>query len=113
MRLFPKKAQSQTLTGVAATLAADHRSREGHVHGHTWDITVWFVAHPTLDAVAARHTLERALEPHQGKCLPDRIAWGEPMAAWIATEIASDYRAPVQVDVSRVRERLYAKWRAL
>ncbi len=100
----------KTLTGVGATLIADHRSRDGQIHGHTWEITAWFEYRSGSDAKCLRFVLERILEPYQGKCLPDRIAWGEDLARHIALEIAGEYRAPVQVDVTRQAERIYARW---
>ncbi len=101
---------AKSLTGVSATLTADHRGREGRVHGHTWEITVWFDAARTFDAALARHCLDEVIQSYQGKCLPDRIAWGEPLAAEIARDVANDFLRPVQVDVTRQAERIYARW---
>lgn len=103
----PSKAE--TLTGVGALLEAQHRSRSGDVHGHTWDIMAWF-SFDGHDALGARRELEQILAPHQGKCLPDAIAWAENLAPWIAGQF--EYRQPVCVTVARPDVRLFAQWRA-
>ena len=104
------RSKEKHLTGVGATLKAEHRSRAGEVHAHIWEITAWFYYDPSICALTARYDLEQVLKSYQGKCLPDRIAWGEDLAAEIARSLASEYRTPIQVDVVRHEERIYAKW---
>lgn len=103
-----RKPLARKLTGVSATLEANHRNAAGDMHSHTWDITVW--CSYSGDAILLRWALDRLLEPHQGKCLPDAIAWAENLAAWIAAELASEICQPAEVEINRTEERLHAKW---
>lgn len=107
------RSKARILTGVGAVLTADHRSRRGEVHGHTWEITVW-LSYDGLDALTARHILEDILAPHQGKCLPDTLAWAEQLAPWVAARFHEELfpREAVRVTVARQAERLFAEWRA-
>jgi hypothetical protein len=114
MKLFRRKVAA--LTGVGAILTAEHRSRQGHVHAHTWEVRAWFAPNPRYaapDALCLRYALEEHLKPYQGTVLPDRIAWGEDMAEWICLALSASSSAPcVKVEISRHAERIYSAWPA-
>lgn len=99
------------LTGATSSLTASHRSRDsGDVHEHTWNVTVWATGQP--NAVRLREELDRVLSSFSGKCLPDRLAWAEDLAAEIARDMACpwDSYAVVEVEIVRPKERLQARW---
>lgn len=104
------------LSGVRSSLTATHRSREGHVHEHTWEVMVWVrtrkAEHP--NAVYLRRDLDSVLSSFSGKCLPDRIAWAENLAPEIARLMACDYDTydVVAVEITRKKEGLCALWSA-
>lgn len=88
-------------TGVSAVLSAAHRSREGVLHGHTWEITCWWAGSP--DAVAKLAELNKYLSIFDHTVLADDVAWGETLATAIL--IGMDC---ARVDVSRPLERIFA-----
>lgn len=92
-------------TGVTATLRAQHRSLEGNIHAHEWEITaIW---HKRRDALPARWALSNCLSQYEGKCLPDRLAQGEDLARAIMFELDCN-----RVEVRRHAEGIYAEARA-
>jgi len=95
------------LTGVSGVISAAHYSRDGVLHGHTWQVVVWFHANGdiTLDAERRKRMLAEYLSRFDHSILPDELAWGEDLAE----RIGLDTRAAA-VDVSRPLEGIYAKW---
>ena len=91
----------RALTGVGAILSAAHRSRDGVLHGHTWEITCWFDDCP--DAVAKQAELTKYLSVFDHAVLADGIAWGEKLGEAILLGMKC-----VRVEVSRPLERIYA-----
>lgn len=91
----------RTMTGVSAILSAAHRSREGVMHGHTWEVTCWWSGCP--DAVVKQAELIKYLSIFDHTVLADGVAWGEKLAEAILKGMHCE-----RVDVSRPLERIYA-----
>jgi len=91
----------RTLTGVSAILSAAHRSREGVMHGHTWEVTCWWDDCP--DAVTKQAELQKYLSVFDHTVLADGIAWGEKLGEAILLGMNC-----ARVEVSRPLERIYA-----
>lgn len=91
-----------SLTGAGAILCAAHRSREGIMHGHTWEIIAWWTGKP--DAVEKQKDLVSYLQFFDHSILADSVAWGEDLAARIAEDLGCD-----MVEVKRPLERIYAR----
>lgn len=103
------KPTPTVLTGATAKLSAQHRDRlSGEVHGHTWAITAWVRAGG--NALHLQDCLNKWACQYEGKCLPDRIAWGEDMAADVARFLRSEWWEPTKVFVGREKEGLFAEW---
>lgn len=91
----------KVLTGVSAILSAAHRSRDGNMHGHTWEITCWWAGCP--DAVERQAALTKYLSIFDHTVLADNCAWGEKLGEAILHGLGC-----VKVEVSRPLERIYA-----
>jgi hypothetical protein len=109
-----KPTQTALRTGAKSTLRAEHRSREtGEVHLHFWQISVW--TDRQVDAVMLKKQLDNWVSRFEGKCLPDRIAWGEDMAGEIMDCLTDHsgyfgYIANIdRVEIYRHNEGLYAE----
>ena len=89
------------LTGASAVLCAAHRSREGVMHGHTWEITAWWYGCP--DAVEKRAELEKYLSVFDHTVLADGIAWAECLGEAIINGMGCE-----RVEVRRPLERIHA-----
>lgn len=92
----------KTLTGVRATLCAAHRSRDGHLHGHTWEIIAWWADCP--DAVEKQAALTNYLRVFDHQVLADGVAWGESLGASILKGLDC-----VKVEVRRPLEGIFAE----
>lgn len=95
------------MTGVSGIISAAHYSRDGKLHGHTWQVVVWYHANGDviLDAERKKQFLAQYLERYDHNVIDDALAWGEDLAE----KIGIDLRAAV-VDVSRPLEGIFAKW---
>lgn len=91
----------KVLTGAGAILCAAHRGRNYNMHGHTWEITAWWLASP--DAVERQETLISYLSEYDHAPLPDAMTTAEGMAQRIMEDLGC-----VKVEISRPLERLYA-----
>lgn len=96
------------MTGVGGVISAAHYSRDGVLHGHTWQVVVWY--HANGDVVLNAERQKRLLDVYlkdkfDHGVLPDELAWGEALAE----KIGQDLRAAA-VDISRPLEGIYAKW---
>lgn len=91
----------KVLTGAGAILSAAHRDRNGHLHGHTWEVTAWWAGKP--DAVERQKALNDFLWVFDHEALPNSLALAEDLAAHIMEELGC-----VRVEISRPLERLYA-----
>jgi 6-pyruvoyl-tetrahydropterin synthase len=98
---------SRMMTGVGAILCAAHRDvGTGKLHGHTWEITVWF--RRGTDATIRACRLDSIIKEIDHSELPNTLAWGEDIAEWVATKF--DDSSCLAVDVARPAERIYARW---
>lgn len=91
----------EALTGAGAVLSAAHRSRDGAMHGHTWEIVCWWAGVPC--AVQKQRELTDYLSRFDHTVLDDAVAWGEAMGRMILTDLGC-----VRVDINRPLERIYA-----
>lgn len=89
------------LTGAGAILSAAHRSKDGQMHGHTWEITAWWRDQP--DAVEKQRELNEYLSVFDHTVLADGVAWAESLAKSIVFGMGC-----ARVEISRPGERLYA-----
>ena len=97
----PTPTRLKVLTGVSATVAAAHRSREGVMHGHTWLIKAWWQGMP--DAVERQAMLRNYLSRFDHGILPDELAWAEAFGEQVLTDLGC-----VKVEVERPLEGLFA-----
>lgn len=91
----------RSLTGVSAILSAAHRSRDGNMHGHTWEVTCWWDNCP--DAVERQAALNKYLSIFDHTILADNCAWAEKLGEAILHGMGC-----VKVEVRRPLERIYA-----
>lgn len=97
----PTQIDLKTLTGAGAILSSAHRSRDGAIHGHTWEITAWWTGCPC--AVEKQSELTKYLSIFDHQVLADGIAWAEKLGETILTGLDCQ-----KVEVRRPLERLYA-----
>lgn len=93
------------LTGVSGVISAAHKSRDGNLHGHSWQVVAWWRFNPNKSAETRRSELRHWLSSVDHGILSDDIAWGEDLAE----RIGHDLKA-YAVDVSRPLEGIYARW---
>jgi len=96
----------KSLTGARAVFCAAHHSRDGVLHGHTWEVTAW--VDDGRDVVGLKRDLQAILSAYDHSVLPDELAWAESMAGNIAGLIPGC----VRVDVERPSEGFFARWLA-
>lgn len=98
---MPDLTDFRAFTGASAVLSAAHRSREGNLHGHTWQVTAWW---PEGDcAVNRQRQLNEYLKIFDHTVLGDDFAWGEALGKAIAIGLDCE-----RVDVSRPLEGIFA-----
>ena len=93
--------KTTTLTGVGAIISAAHKSREGVLHGHTWQITAWF--NESRCALELQQELVEYLKIFDHHLLGDTVAWGEALGKCLVLGLGC-----VKAEVSRPLERIYA-----
>ena len=92
------------LTGVGCVFSAAHEPPEGgDLHGHSYEVTAWFIA--GADARHLQAKLVQAVEQLDHKVLGPELASGEAMAEWIGRQLGC-----VEVEIGRPLERIYARW---
>jgi hypothetical protein len=91
----------KTLTGAGAIVCAAHRSKDGELHGHTWEVTAWWDDEP--NAVQRQNELQNYLKIFDHGVLGDDLAWAEALGKAIVMGLDC-----CRVDISRPLERLYA-----
>jgi 6-pyruvoyl-tetrahydropterin synthase len=97
-----EQSVSRKLTGVSAVLSAAHRSREGVMHGHTWEIIAWWEAGE--DALVLQQRLRDYLKIFDHTVLGDDIAWGEALGTAMIHGLDC-----VEVEVRRPLEGIFAR----
>lgn len=97
----PTPINLKVLTGATAILCAAHRSREGVMHGHTWEITAWWTGMP--DATVKQDDLNKYLSVFDHAVLADGLAWAEKLGEAILIGMGCE-----RVEVRRPLERLSA-----
>lgn len=97
----------RVLTGVSGHFSAAHASREGTMHGHTWQVTAWFETPERCDAICYKAALDNLLSHWDHTVLPDELAWGEDIARTVGKLVNC-----VEVVVSRPLEGFHARWLA-
>jgi hypothetical protein len=91
----------KVLTGASAIISAAHRSTDGHLHGHTWEVTAWWSGTPC--AVEKQAELTKYLSIFDHTVLGDDARWGEALAQSIMVGMGCE-----RVEVNRPLERLRA-----
>lgn len=95
-----------TLTGASAILCAAHQDAAGRMHGHTYEITAWWLWDGS-DVLDRQRQLVSAILPLDHGVLPDGLASAEEIARHIGMELRCQ-----EVQVWRAGERLGARWSA-
>lgn len=97
-------------TGASVQLAAQHRDRlSGEIHAHKWTLTAW--VRSGGDARHLKAGLSEWASQYEGKCLPDRIAWGEDMAVAVVQFLRGEgWEDVLSVSVAREEEGLFAEY---
>ena len=91
----------RVLTGASAIISAAHRSREGAMHGHTWEIKAWWPE--GFCAVQRQAELRNYLSVFDHTVLGDELAWGEALGKAILLGLEC-----AKVEVSRPLEGIFA-----
>ena len=94
------------LTGVGGVFSASHRSPEGVLHGHSYEVWAWFAQGE--DARRLHALLDEVLKALDHTHLSDELAWGEALAEHIAKQLPGCR----EVEVKRPLERIGARWSA-
>lgn len=92
----------KTLTGARAIFSAAHRSKDGILHGHTWEVIAWWEDCP--DAVERQAALTDYLKVFDHSVLADGIAWGEKLAETICIGLDCS-----KVQINRPLEGIFAE----
>ena len=94
------------MTGVSGVISAAHYSRDGVLHGHTWQVVVWWQAYGyVISADRRKEMLSEYLRKFDHSVLPEHLAWGEDLAEKIGLDLHA-----AAVDVRRPLEGIYARW---
>jgi len=103
---------TQTL-GIGAVFSASHRATpDGPLHGHSYEVIVWFKA--PVDGDRARREVEEVVSKLDhtditGHGVAEDLAeWLGGMILWFTPQF--DGIQPFRVDVNRPLERVYATW---
>lgn len=91
----------RSFTGVTGIVSAAHRSKDGQLHGHTWEIKAWWPAGEC--AVELKRQLAEYLENFDHQLLGDEVAWGEALGKCMILGLGC-----CRVEVSRPLEGIYA-----
>lgn len=97
----PTRIALKVLTGVSGIISAAHRSKDGNLHGHTWEVVAWWAEGPC--AVERKAALTKYLSTFDHAVLADDCAWGEALATAILLGMNCE-----KVEVRRPLEGLFA-----
>jgi len=93
----PTLTNLKVLTGVSSIVSAAHRSRDGNMHGHTWEVIAWWEGSP--DAVEKKAELAKYLSIFDHTVLGDDVAWGEALGKAIVMGLGcakAEIRRPLE-----------------
>jgi 6-pyruvoyl-tetrahydropterin synthase len=93
-------------TTVRGVLSVAHRSPEGQLHGHSYEIKVRY--RHGHDARALLRHLNLVLERLDHTTLSDEIRWAEELAEHIGGQLPGCLR----VEANRELEGIYGEWEA-
>jgi len=88
-------------TGASAIVSAAHRSQDGTMHGHTWEVKAWWAE--GCCAIQRQAELRSYLSIFDHTVLGDEIAWGEALGKSVLMGLDC-----VKVEVSRPLEGIFA-----
>lgn len=91
----------KVMTGVSGVISAAHYSRDGNLHGHTWEIKAWWPAGEC--AVDLKQRLADYLRIFDHTVLGDTVAWGEALGQSLVHGLGC-----CRVEVSRPLEGFFA-----
>lgn len=97
----PTPINLKVSTGCSAIVSAAHKSVDGVMHGHTWEVVAWWPEGP--DATEKQAELRNYLSIFDHTVLADGIAWGEALAKSILLGMHC-----TKVEVRRPLEGLFA-----
>jgi hypothetical protein len=97
----PMLTSLKALTGVSSIVSAAHRSRDGAMHGHTWEVIAWWEGSPC--AVEKKAKLAKYLSIFDHTVLGDDVAWGEALGKAIVLGLGC-----AKVEVRRPLEGIFA-----
>lgn len=97
----PMPISLKVSTGCSAIVSAAHRSRDGQMHGHAWEVRAWWPEGP--DATEKQAELRSYLSVFDHQVLGDEIAWAEALAKAVCLGMRCS-----KVEVSRPLEGLFA-----
>ena len=104
---LPPRDKGSVLTGVSGHFSAAHKSTDGVLHGHTWQVLAWFKTPGKVDAACYKASLDALLRSWDHGELPDHLSWAEDIAAAVGKLVNC-----VEVVVSRPLEGYHARWLA-
>ena len=91
-------------TGVGFVLSVAHNSPEGVLHGHSYEVTVWYRF--GSDARALQRHTDYIREKYDHSLVDDALRFGEDLAE----QIGRDLPGCIRVDVDRPLERIFTRW---
>lgn len=91
----------RVLTGATGIVCAAHKSADGKLHGHTWQVRAMWSDRP--DAVRKQAELNSYLSLFDHQVLGPDLSWGESLAEAILLGLECE-----RVEVSRPLEGLFA-----
>lgn len=97
-------ASGKMFTGVGCILDAAHKSKDGVLHGHTWEIEAWWLWDGT-GACERQAQLNNLVAAHDHGLLQPEIAWAEQMAEHVGEMLGCE-----SVEIRRDGRRLFARW---
>ena len=98
----PTQTNLKVLTGVSAVACASHMDADGRLHGHTWQITAWWLGQP--DATAKQAELRNVLSTFDHAVLNEGVNTGEAIACEVLDSLNCE-----RVQVARPLEGIFAE----
>jgi len=103
LRVLGVPVMNQSLTGAGWFFSASHRDPvRKELHGHSYEVTVWWPADLKRDACELQEEVKAVLSAIDHGTLPDHMTRAEDIAKFIG----GFWKAAVRVDISRPIERI-------